>query len=328
MTMTVSEFLEIPQLNKKVARIGFGCCPMGMHGWGATDETELVRAVHAALGKGVNLFDTADVYGIGESEKVLGKALKGMRQEAIIATKFGVRIKDGKTFYDNSMGWINNAVDLSLSRLQTDYIDLYQVHNWDGKIPFDEIFGILSGLKKAGKILAFGVTNIDLKDVNVDRIPGNLSTFSFEYGLAKRTYEPKIFSNHEKLGLCFLSWGSLGQGILSGKYDENSDLPENDRRRREVYRNFHGKKLEHNLRIVDYMRKILNNYENKTLTQMAIRWILDQIPFSIALTGVKRSEQLEENIGGLGWKIDPEHHSRLCELSEVDSRKKAQNAQK
>lgn len=316
--MSDPEYIEIPVLNKKIARVGFGCCPMGLHGWGATDETELIRAVHAALDKGVNLFDTADIYGLGVSEKVLGKALKERRHEAVIATKFGVRIEDGKTSYDNSMEWINKAVDLSLSRLQTDYIDLYQVHNWDGKTPVEEIFGFLSGLKKAGKILAFGVTNIDLIDVNIDRPIDNLSTFSFEYGLAKRTYEPKIHSNHEKLGLCFLSWGSLGQGILSGKYDQNPTLPENDRRRREVYCNFHGNKLAHNLRIVDYMREILPHYENRTLTQMAIRWILDQIPFSIALTGIKRPEQLEENCGGLGWKMDEEHHMKLCELSNFE----------
>lgn len=314
--MSAPEYIEIPVLHKKVARVGFGCCPMGLHDWGATDETELIRAVHAALDKGVNLFDTADIYGIGVSEKVLGKALKGRRHEAVITTKFGVRVMDGKTFYDNSSAWINQAVDSSLSRLQTDYIDLYQVHYWDGKTPFAKIFDTLRDLQKAGKILAFGVTNIDLVSAGFVEPIESLASFSFEYGLSKRIHEPEIYLNHDSLGLSFFSWGSLGQGILSGKYDSSSVLSENDRRRREVYRNFHGKKLANNLRIVDYMKEIVPHYKNKTLAQMAVRWILDQVPFSIALTGIKRESQLEDNVGALGWSIDHEHHSKLCELSD------------
>ena len=315
--MSAPEYIEIPVLNKKVTRVGFGCCPMGLHDWGATVETELIRAVHAALDNGVNLFDTADIYGIGVSEKVLGKALKGRRHEAVITTKFGVRIEDGKTFYDNSSAWINQAVDSSLSRLQTDYIDLYQVHYWDGKTAFAKIFDTLRDLQKAGKILAFGVTNIDLVSAGFVEPIENLASFSFEYSLSKRIHELEIYLNHDSLGLCFFSWGSLGQGILSGKYGTISVLPENDRRRREVYRNFHGEKLAHNLRIVEYMRSILPYYKDKTLPQLAIRWILDQIPFSIALTGIKHPNQLKENFGALGWKLASEHYLKLCELSDV-----------
>lgn len=289
---------------------------MGMHEWGPVGETELVRAVHAALAIGINLFDTADIYGLGVSEAVLGKALKGRRREAVVATKFGVRRENGKTFYDNSPGWIRQALDSSLSRLKTDYIDLYQVHYWDGQTPLSEVFGVLDDLRSTGKVLAVGATNIDLVGAGFSESVANIASFSFEYGLTKRIHEPEIVANHEKLGLCFLSWGSLGQGILSGKYDQYTILPENDRRRRNVYCNFHGEKLQKNLRIVQYMREILPNYENKTLPQMAIRWILDRLPFSIALTGIKREEQLRDNIGAIGWEINPEHHSKLCELSD------------
>lgn len=310
------ECIYVPALNKMISRLGFGCCPMGGHGWGITDEKELIRAVHTALDHGINLFDTADIYGIGVSEKVLGKALRGRRHKAVIATKFGVRREQGKIFYDNSLKWTKQALDLSLSRLQTEYIDLYQMHYWDGKTPIDEVFSFLDDFRKAGKILAFGVTNIDLVDKGFVQPIDKLTTFSFEHSLANRIHESQIYSMHEKLRLCFLSWGSLGQGILSGKYDQNIKFAENDRRRREVCCNFYGKKLEHNLRIVDYIRTILPYYENKTIVQIAIRWILDQIAFSIALTGIKRKEQLMENLGALNWRLNKEHLVKLCELSD------------
>jgi len=311
------EYIDFPVLNLKVSRIGFGCCPMGQHDWGPTDENELIKAVHAALDCGITFFDTADVYGLGVSELVLGKALKGKRESAIIATKFGVRIENDRTFFDNSKKWINRAVDESLSRLGTDYIDLYQLHYLDKKTPIDETLCALQSLKNSGKIRAFGVTNINLVEHGVTEPVDGLASFSFEYSLANRMFEPVVSANQEKSGLVFLSWGSLGQGILSGKYDNATDFSETDRRSREVYVNFHGEKLVNNLRIVDYMRSILPYYKDKTLSQLAIRWILDQIPFSVALTGIKREAQLKDNIGALGWKIDPEHHSRLCELSEV-----------
>jgi len=310
------ESIYVPALNKMVSRLGFGCCPMGGNGWGITNEKELIRAVHTALDYSINFFDTADIYGIGVSEKVLGRALKAKRDKAVIATKFGVRREYDKTFYDNSLKWIKQAIDLSLSRLQTDYIDLYQIHYWDKKTPIEGIFNILIDLQKQGKILAFGVTNIDLVDKSFVQPIDKLASFSFEYSLANRIHESQIHSVHEKLRLCFLSWGSLGQGILSGKYNQNSKFAKNDRRQHELYCNFYGEKLEQNLRIVNYIKNILPYYKNKTIVQIAIRWILDRIPFSIALTGIKRKEQLIENIGALNWRLNKEHLAKLCELSD------------
>ena len=311
------EYVDFPVLDLKVSRIGFGCCPMGQHDWGSTDENELIKAVHVALDCGITFFDTADVYGSGVSELVLGKTLKGKRESAIIATKFGVRIENNRTFFDNSRKWINQALDASLSRLGTDYIDLYQLHYWDRKTPIDETLCVLQSLRNSGKIQAFGVTNIDLSDHGITQPVDGLASFSFEYSLANRVFEPVVYANQEKSGLCFLSWGSLGQGILSGKYDGASEFSGNDRRSRGVYVNFHGEKLAHNLRIVDYMRSILPYYKDKTLSQLAIRWILDKIPFSIALTGIKRPDQLKDNFGAVGWRLADEHYAKMCELSDV-----------
>lgn len=314
----VPETVDFPALDAKIARIGFGCDPMGRHGWGQTDEDDLVRAVHGALERGVHLFDTADVYGLGVSEQILGKALRGKRQQAVIATKCGVRRAEGKTFHDNSEAWIRRAVEESLARLGTDYIDLYQLHYWDGKTPVQDTLGVFGELRRAGKIRAFGVTNVDLAAHAILRPREGLASFSFEYSLAKRDCETAIFRQVEQLGLAFLSWGSLGQGILSGKYHGDGDLPENDRRRRAVYVNFRGEKLRQNLRIVRYMRQIQPHYAGKTLPQLAIRWILDRVPRSIALVGIKRPAQLRDNVGSLGWKLAEEHFRDLCALSKRD----------
>ena len=128
-----------PGQTAKVAPLGFGCCPMGGHGWGKTEEKQLVDAVSAALDLGVTFFDTADIYGLGTSESVLGAALQNKREKAFIATKFGVRFENGRSFHDTSIRWINQALEDSLRRLRTDWIDLYQMHYWDGATALEEI---------------------------------------------------------------------------------------------------------------------------------------------------------------------------------------------
>lgn len=135
-----------------------GGCPMGGYGWGDTQENELIEAVHTAVDQGVNFFDTADTYGLGQSEKTLGKALGSHRKDVVIASKFGVRIENGKTFYDNSSSWIKKAVEGSLRRLGTDYIDLYQIHYRDGKTPIGEVIETLEEMKKKGYIR--GLTDV------------------------------------------------------------------------------------------------------------------------------------------------------------------------
>jgi aryl-alcohol dehydrogenase-like predicted oxidoreductase len=309
------EYINLGKSDLKISRLGFGCCPMGQHGWGHTHEKELIDAVNLAIDYGIKLFDTADIYGLGKSESILGKALGKRRHKVIIASKFGVRIEKGKTFYDNSSEWIKKTLEESLIRLKTDYIDLYQLHYWDKKTPIFEILNTLRKLKDQGKIRFFGFTNFDLVGQGIEERVDGLSSFSFEYSLAMRKFEPEIFKNYEKLKIPFFSWGSLGQGLLSGKYDNKTKFLQSDRRRKKIYGKFYGKKLESNLRIIQYMLSVIDNYKDKTLSQMAIRWILDQIPNSIALVGIKRPDQLVDNLGALDWKLDKKHHEELSKLS-------------
>lgn len=305
--------LEMPILGR-TARVGFGCCPMGGHGWGATAKEELVDAVHLALELGVNFFDTSDVYGLGVSEEVLGNALRAseLGSEAIVATKFGVRVDEGKTWHDNSPSWIRQALDGSLRRLGRDVIDLYQLHYWDGETPQAEIYGFLEEARIAGKIRAWGVTNMDPREATEATYSG-LASFSYEYSLGKREFEARSQSILDELGLAFWSWGSLGQGVFGGRYDRNSKPGEEDRRSQGIYTNFHGPRFERNLDILDVMRELLP--EGASLSQLALRWILDRMSGAGTLVGIKRPEQIQDLANALQWTLPPEHIARLDEAS-------------
>lgn len=312
------EYIKLKNSDLRVSRLCMGGCPMGGYDWGSDIvENELIDAVHCAMDHGVNFFDTADTYGLGQSERTLGKALKGRRHEAVVATKFGVHAKKGTpTFYDNSREWIKSSVEGSLDRLQTDYIDLYQVHYRDGKTPLGEVVDTLEELKKEGKIRYYGLSNIHEDDLaEVSAFKGCFVSFQDEYSLACRKNEQDIRRLSESLGLTPMTWGSLGQGILTGKYNLNNvDFKAGDRRSRDIYVNFHGEKLLKNLDIVEVLRQLSEKY-GKPVSAVAVRFILDFLPESVVLSGVKRPAQITDNIQGCDWSLDVEDLRRLEEVS-------------
>ena len=310
-----NDYFFIKDLNSSISRVGFGCCPLGEHGWGKVSIQELITAVTKALELGVNLFDTADIYGLGKSEENLGKALSSQREKAIIATKFGVRLNPGKkTYYDNTIPWMNEALENSLRRLKTDYVDIYQIHYWDEKTSLIyDIIPELQRMRNAGKIRAFGFTNIDLTSHGLDMPIDGLISTSFEYSLGKTTFSKCIEKNCKELNATCFTWGSLGQGIFSGKYDEESNFSPDDRRSRAVYKNFKGDKLLSNIRIVRKLNDLSQHY-NKKVSQLAIRWILDTLDSSIALVGIKNISQTTDLAGVLGWKFQEKHLQELNSL--------------
>ena len=143
------EYITLKNSDLRVSRLCMGGCPLGGHGWGNIQDENLINAVQEAFENGINFFDT---YGLGKSEELLGKSLEGKREKVVIASKFGVRVENGKTFYDNSPQWIQTAVESSLRRLKTDYIDLYQIHYRDGKTPLSVVVDKLEELKKKGYV--------------------------------------------------------------------------------------------------------------------------------------------------------------------------------
>ena len=312
------EYMTLRNSDLNVSRICIGGDPMGGHAWGQTDERELIDAVHAGMDAGINFFDTADVYGLGTAEQVLAKAVDGRRQDVVIATKFGVRrtADNTKTYYDNSPQWIRQAVEGSLRRLNTDYIDIYQIHYRDRVTPVADVIGELERLREKGMVRYWGLSNVYEKDIEeLKPFKGAFVSFQNQYSLACRSYEKDMQKIVSSLDVTPLTWGSLGQGILTGKYGRDVRFDPSDRRSRPAYQNFHGEKLQKNMDIVDVMRTI-SPYYDKPLSAIAIRFILDYLTDSAVLVGVKRRDQVLSNVAACDWKMDKDHLEMLRRISE------------
>lgn len=311
------EFVTLKNSDLKVSRLCMGGCPMGGYGWGYVQEKELLNAIHVAIDEGINFFDTSDTYGLGQSEITLGKGLNGHRQDVVIASKFGVHVTSKGTIYDNTPEYIQKALEKSLQRLGTDYIDLYIIHYRDRKTPMSDVVSKLIELRDAGKIRYFGLSNI-YKD-GIEEIRQYKDLFvscQNEYSLATRKNEKDLLLQADELDVTPTTWGSLGQGILTGKYTkENMNFREDDRRSRDIYVNFHGEKLDKNLRIVEVLKEIARE-RGKSVPSCAIRYILDFIPESVVLVGVKSSAQLLSNIEAMEWKLTKEELEQLDRISE------------
>lgn len=310
------EYTVLENTNLKVSRFCMGGCPMGGYGWGNVDKKELIESIHKAIDLGVNFFDTADTYGLGQSEITLSEGLSKRRKDVVIQTKFGVRVGKGKTVYDNSPDYIREALEASLKRLKTDYIDVFTIHYRDGVTPISCVIDTLLDLKKEGKIRYFGLSNIHKKELG-ELLPykGLFVDCQDEYSLACKENEQDLLRVQRELKVTPLTWGSLGQGILTGKYNkDNIDFSKDDRRSRDVYVNFHGEKLEQNLRIVEELKKIAYNH-NKSVAACAIRYILDKINDSVVITGVKRPSQLLANLDSFDWNLRVDEMEKLEEVS-------------
>lgn len=310
------EYITLANSDLRVSRFCMGGCPMGGYGWGNVQETELLDAIAAALDNGVNFFDTAETYGLGQSEKTLSKGLGTRRKDVVIQSKFGVKFSKEGTVYDNSPAYIRQALEGTLQRLNTDYIDVYTIHYRDGKTPLSEVVATLQALKQEGKVRFFGLSNIHADDFEELRpFIGSFVACQDEYSLACRKNESELKRLQSEFAVTPLTWGSLGQGILTGKYTkENVDFGKDDRRSREIYVNFHGEKLAQNLRIVEVLREIAAAHQ-KGIPACAIRYILDALPKSVVIAGVKRPAQLLSNIEAMDWSLTTNEIARLDEIS-------------
>jgi aryl-alcohol dehydrogenase-like predicted oxidoreductase len=280
-----------------VGRLAFGCEQLGGHAWGAIEPADIIAAIEEAVHAGVTLFDTADCYGHGESERRLGQALAPHRARVLIATKFGVRFNDaGGVWYDSSPQWARAALEESRRRLDTDVVDLLQVHYWDGVTPLTQLFEALERLREEHKIRWYGISNYAPDAALTAAFPGLVSA-SFEYSLVDRSHEWKARSL-AAAGLTFLAYGTLGQGILSGAYGAQARFGDDDRRAHPRYHNFHGARLERNLRLLDVVREQAEQL-GAPPSQLAIAWVLKSMPGSVALVGIKRVDQLRDALGAL-----------------------------
>lgn len=294
-----------------VAPLVFGCEQLGGYEWGSVDENEIHSAIEVALESGVRLFDTADCYGKGHSETQLGILKSSRHREMRVATKGGVRFGSKGVFYDNSRTYLETALDASLARLKSENVALYQVHHWDRSTPVHEICDSLEVFVRKGKIESYGLCNITDIPSELTEFP-NLKTISNELSLANRTHQ-RAASDAMKLGLIFLPYGVLGQGILTGKYSKESDFPQNDRRVREEYGNFHGLRLERNLAIVDVLKR-WSTHLGFPISSLALAWVRSINESVWPLVGIKKTSQILDAIAGLNVDLP---HELLAELNEV-----------
>lgn len=288
------ESIRLPELAEPVSRIALGGCPLGGHGWGAVDDTESVAAVRSAVDAGVTFFDTADVYGLGHSEELLSRALAEDRHRVTVATKFGVRMgPDGRAFRDVSPAWARLAVEASLRRLRLERIPLYYMHWPDDRTSIEDVVGALVDLRDEGKIGAIGLSNVTAAQVARANRVARISAVQVQYSLVDRASAEALLGTTQGLAIPLITWGSLAQGLLTGKYDERSVFDSTDRRSR--YENFQQPKLARNMQVVRRLRKIAASAK-ATPGQVAIRWLLDQPGVGAVLFGAKTISQVAENV--------------------------------
>jgi myo-inositol catabolism protein IolS len=307
------EFIHLGETGEKISVVGFGGWAIGGHGYGKVEDTQSIVAINKALDCGINLFDTADIYGFGHSEEVLSKALGNRIKDVVVATKFGVRWDEsGRTCKDCSVGYVRKALEGSLKRLKTECIPLYQLHWHDGVTPLSDVLEAMFRLREEGKIRHIGISNIPSLYFPESSLGWNVVSAQLQYSVADKRSSKDLAAFREKHRMATLAYSVLARGLLSGKYDKGESFGERDTRGKDP--NFQ-EYFDKNAPIIEGIKMVSANY-CKTPSQVAIRWVLDNPFVSCALVGIKNEEQVDENIGAIGWFLRNEDRDYLSSLGE------------
>jgi aryl-alcohol dehydrogenase-like predicted oxidoreductase len=301
---TDMEFVDIAGTSIRASRIALGTWAIGGWMWGGSDEREAIKTIHAALDRGINLIDTAPVYGFGHSEEIVGKALAmdGRRARALIATKAGLNWKDGKPFRDARKMRIVGEVENSLRRLRTDVIHLYQVHWPDLKTPIAEIAEAMGALHRAGKIRAIGVSNFSPSQMDQFKKVAPLHTAQPPYNLFERGIEQDVLPYCRDRNIAVLAYGSLCRGLLSGRMSQSSQFTGDDLRKSDP--KFQAPRFGQYLTAVERLDRIAKQRFGRRVIHLAVRWVLDRNTMNIALWGARRADQLSPIGDVLGWHLE------------------------
>jgi aryl-alcohol dehydrogenase-like predicted oxidoreductase len=308
------EYRAINGLNLQASRIGLGTWAVGGWMWGGTDEQDSVRTIRTALDKGINLIDTAPVYGFGRSEEIVGKAVKeqGGRDRVILATKTGVEWRNGGVSRNASRERILREVDHSLQRLHTDYIDLYQVHWPDPLVPIEETALAMRELHEAGKIRAIGVSNFSPQQMERFRAAGPLHSDQAPYNLFEKQIDRDVLPFTRENKISTLVYGALCRGLLSGRMRVDSQFTGDDLR--QVDPKFQPPRYAQYLKAVQELDTFAQKNYGKRVLQFALRWVLDQPAVDVALWGARHPEQLDALDGIEGWQLDEEARRAACHI--------------
>lgn len=292
----------------EVSAVGLGC--MGMSAfYGAADEAQSIAVIHRALDLGVTLFDTAEMYGPHTNEVLLGKALKGRRDEAFIATKFGInRQPDGSAVTDGSPANVRRAVEGSLSRLGVDHIDLYYQHRIDPNTPIEETVGAMAELVKEGKVRFLGLSEAAPATLRRAHAEHPITALQTEYSLWSRDPEDELLGVVRELGIGFVPYSPLGRGFLSGDIKSIDDLAPDDFRRTNP--RFAGDNFQKNLDLVDAVGAIASD-KGVTAAQLALAWVLAQGEDLVPIPGTRRIATLEQNAAAADIVLTPDDLARI-----------------
>src|ERR1700722_13626085 len=305
-----TEFVDIPDTGLKVSRVALGTWAMGGWMWGGTDERESIATIHAALHQGINLIDTAPVYGFGMSEEIVGAALEGVRNQVVVATKTGLEWRDGKIYRNATRARILQEVDDSLRRLRTDYIDIYQVHWPDPLVPVEETAEAMRSLYEQGKIRAIGVSNFSVAQMERFRRVAPLHVLQPPYNLFERAIETEILPYCRANDSVTLGYGALCRGLLSGRMGPDTTFDGDDLRR--VDPKFRAPRFAQYLDAVRQLDELAQRRFHRGVIHLAVRWMLDQ-GISVALWGGRHPDQVEAALGVAGWSLNATHRA-LIEL--------------
>ncbi len=312
------EYRELGSTGLQASVIGLGTWVMGGWMWGGAEDRDSLAAIRRAIELGVNLIDTAPIYGHGRSEELVGQAVaeSGRRQQLILATKAGLEWNKEKTkvWRNSSPSRIAYAVEESLKRLRTDFIDIYQVHWPDPGIPFEHTMDALLQVQRQGKIRFIGLSNFSPAQIDRCVKVGPVQVLQPPYNLLERGAEREgvlRYCQEHRIGT--LIYGPLCRGLLSGKYRGDETFTPDDVRAMDP--KFQGKRFRSYVACVDRLKDVATRH-HKTVGQLAIRWCLDQPGVTVALCGARRPDQIEESAGAAGWSVplgDQEAINRLVE---------------
>jgi len=305
------QYRELGNSDLKVSAIGLGC--MSMSGtYGKSDDAESIDVIHHALDLGINFLDSSDMYGWGHNEELLGRALKGRRDQVVLTTKFGqVQSADGKgNLVDGSPAYIRRACDASLKRLGVDVIDVYYQHRVDPKVPIEDTVGAMSRLVEQGKARYLGLSEAAPATIRRAHAVHRLSAVQSEYSLLYRNPAEETLPICRELGISFVAYSPLGRGFLTGRIQDLGDLPADDRRRQ--HPRFQDRNFEHNLALIHRIEEIAKE-KGVRPGQLVLAWLLAQGDDIIPIPGTKRQPYLEENMGALAIQLTVSDRERIDE---------------